>query len=333
MNDKNNPKKENITCFSFGGIEVVDDYLDLLTCYDEGDYYNPPVNLNDLTKLATRHVNAHHRSALQTKKNVLVSTFQPTPILSVPEFEKFVMSYLTLGNAYFEVVYNRLGEVMQLKNLPAKFMRVASKKSGYYLLRQFDNKEFYPQKRVYHLKEYDLNQEVYGIPYYLGALGSINLNKSGTIFRQRYYDNGAHAGFILYLSDPNIHESDYDDLKEELGKTKGGGNFKNILLRVKNGNEKGIQLLPIADIAAKDEFLNIKNVSRDDILAAHRVPPQLMGIVPNNTGGFGDIVKAAAIFATNEIYPIQRRILELNDVLGMEAVRFLDYEIKGLRAE
>ena len=106
MNDKNTAA-DNITCFSFGGIEVVNDYLDLLTCYDEGDYYNPPVNLNDLTKLATRHVNAHHPSALQTKKNVLVSTFQPTPILSVPEFEKFVMSYLTLGNAYFEVVYDR----------------------------------------------------------------------------------------------------------------------------------------------------------------------------------------------------------------------------------
>lgn len=43
----------------------------------------------------------------------------------------------------------------------------------------------------------------------------------------------------------------------------------------------------------KDEFLNIKNVSRDDMLAAHRVPPQMMGIIPQNTGGFGDVEKAA----------------------------------------
>ena len=82
-------------------------------------------------------------------------------------------------------------------------------------------------------------------------------------------------------------------------------------MRVPDGNEKGISLIPIADVAAKDEFLNIKSVLCDDILAAHRVSSQLMGIIPNNTGGFGDVVKAVAVFVTNEIYPIQRRILEL----------------------
>jgi len=35
--------------------------------------------------------------------------------------------------------------------------------------------------------------------------------------------------------------------------------------------------LPVAEIAAKDEFFNIKNCTRDDVLAAHRVPPQLPG--------------------------------------------------------
>ena len=43
----------------------------------------------------------------------------------------------------------------------------------------------------------------------------------------------------------------------------------------------------MSDVAAKDEFFNIKSVTRDDQLAAHRVAPQLMGILPNNAGGFG----------------------------------------------
>lgn len=34
----------------------------------------------------------------------------------------------------------------------------------------------------------------------------------------------------------------------------------------------GIQIIPLSEVAAKDEFLNIKNVSRDDMMAAHRVP-------------------------------------------------------------
>ncbi len=57
---------------------------------------------------------------------------------------------------------------------------------------------------------------------------------------------------------------------------------------------------PFQMVAAKDEFLNIKNVSRDDMMAAHRVPPQMMGIIPNNTGGFGDVEKASRVLsATN----------------------------------
>lgn len=29
------------------------------------------------------------------------------------------------------------------------------------------------------------------------------------------------------------------------------------------------------------------------MMAAHRVPPQMMGIMPSNVGGFGDVEKAA----------------------------------------
>ncbi|NUV17105.1 hypothetical protein MS6207_01281 [Escherichia coli] len=39
------------------------------------------------------------------------------------------------------------------------------------------------------------------------------------------------------------------------------------------------------------------------MLAAHRVPPQLMGIIPTNTGGFGDVEKAAARFRSQRTYP------------------------------
>jgi len=79
---------------------------------------------------------------------------------------------------------------------------------------------------------------------------------------------------------------------------------------------------------AKDEFFNVKNVTRDDLLAAHRIPPQLMGIVPSNTGGFGAADTAAEVFGRNEIEPLQRRFAQLNDWIGEEVVRFNSYSIK-----
>ena len=88
-----------------------------------------------------------------------------------------------------------------------------------------------------------------------------------------------------------------------------------------------MQVIPLSDAVAKDDFLNIKNASRDDVLAAHRVPPQLMGIVPNNTGGFGDVEKATRVFFINEIIPLQERLKEINNWVGEEVITFSEYKL------
>lgn len=79
-------------------------------------------------------------------------------------------------------------------------------------------------------------------------------------------------------------------------------------------------------MAAKDEFLSIKNVSRDDMMAAHRVPPQMMGIIPNNTGGFGNVEKASRVFVRNELIPLQKRFEELNEWVEEKIIQFRPYE-------
>ncbi|AMP04707.1 phage portal family protein [Collimonas pratensis] len=57
------------------------------------------------------------------------------------------------------------------------------------------------------------------------------------------------------------------------------------------------------------------------------MPPQLMGIMPNNTGGFGAIEPAARVFARNELVPLQSQFMALNDWLGIEVVKFEKYEL------
>jgi PBSX family phage portal protein len=180
---------------------------------------------------------------------------------------------------------------------------------------------------VFHLMEPDINQEIYGLPEYLSALNSVWLNESATLFRRKYYLNGSHAGFIFYTTDAAQKQEDVDNLKQAFKDAKGPGNFKNLFLYAPNGKKDGVQLIPVSEVAAKDEFLNVKNVTRDDQLAAHRVPPQLMGIIPHNTGGFGDAEKAAAVFAANEVTPLQERMLEVNAWAGEEIIRFKPYAL------
>ena len=86
-----------------------------------------------------------------------------------------------------------------------------------------------------------------------------------------------------------------DRMRQAMRDTKGLGNFRNLFMYAPNGKPDGIKILPLSEVATKDDFFNIKKASRDDMLSAHRVPPQMMGIIPDNSGGFGDAVPDRAV--------------------------------------
>ncbi len=178
-----------------------------------------------------------------------------------------------------------------------------------------------------HIREPDINQEIYGLPGYLSAIPSALLNESATLFRRKYYINGSHAGFIMYMTDAAQNQEDVNNLRNAMKSAKGPGNFRNLFMYSPNGKKDGLQIIPLSEVAAKDEFLNIKNVSRDDMMAAHRVPPQMMGIMPNNVGGFGDVEKASKVFVRNELIPLQKRLIEINTWLNEKIIAFNDYSL------
>jgi PBSX family phage portal protein len=178
---------------------------------------------------------------------------------------------------------------------------------------------------VFHLIEPDINQELYGLPEYLSALNSAWLNEAATLFRRKYYQNGAHAGYILYMTDAAQSSSDIDSMRKAMRDTKGLGNFRNLFMYAPNGKKDGIQILPLSEVATKDDFFNIKKSSRDDLLSAHRVPPQMMGIIPDNVGGFGDVEKAAQVFVRNELTPLQERMKEINNWCGKIVIQCREY--------
>lgn len=314
--------------FSFGDpVPVMSRYDFLYTgCWAMGNrWYEPPVDFSALSKVY--RATAHHGSALQVKRNVLIKTFQPTKFLSRTDFACIALDYLVFGNLYVEQIKNRLGKLLMLKAARAKYVRRGIDLENYWWVDSFNQEQEFNAGSILHLMEPDIDQEVYGVPDYLGAMQSILLNESATLFRRKYYENGSHAGFILYQTDPAQNQQDVDNLRKALKESKGPGNFKNLFMYAPGGKKDGIQLIPVSEVAAKDEFMNIKDVSRDDQLAGHRVPPQLMGIVPSNTGGFGDAEKAAMVFASNELEPIQERLKELNDLTGEEVVKFKKYSL------
>ena len=218
-----------------------------------------------------------------------------------------------------------------LKHLPAKYMRRGSDLNKYFFINHakatLDKATEFKPGSVVHLMQVDFNQEVYGLPEYLSALSSAWLNESATLFRQQFYDNGAHAGSIIYMNDPAQDMKAVNDFMAELKKAKARGNFKNMFMYSPGGKKDGIQVIPLSEATAKDEFFNIKNVTRDDLLAAHRVHPVNLSIIPTNAGGYGDIEKITSVFGFVEIEPLITLLSYVNEVLDEEVMQFKPYVV------
>ena len=322
---KPSPRAE---AFTFGDpTPVLDgsDILDYTESWWNGKWYEPPVSRPGLTK--SYRANSHHSSSIQVKRNILVRAYIPHRLFPKQEFARWVLDYLIFGDAYVEKIGNWVRDTIRLKTSLAKYTRRGKGEDEFWYVPNWHQQHEFEPGSVFQLIEPDVNQEIYGIPEYLSSLNSAWLNESATLFRRKYYLNGSHAGFILYMNDPAQEKQDVDNLRTALKEAKGPGNFRNLFMYSPNGKKDGIQVIPIAEVQAKDEFFNIKNITRDDVLAGHRVPPQIMGIIPQNTSGFGDVEKAALVFAANEIEPLQERFMELNDWLGEEVIRFKPYSI------
>lgn len=318
-------EKNNVITFSMNEEVTEQQIYDMLGFQFDGSsdlYYRQPYNYWKL-HLASKGA-ALHETSLNFKTKFATSYFKTNEYLRKSEFKKFAYDFMVFGTAYLAINRSRLNDILSLSHLPSFYMRIG-KEGGAYLVNPTNLAEPRHFKDVLILKNYDPTQTIYGMPDYLSVLPSVSLNTNATAFRIRYYRNGSHAGFILSVNG-KIGDDLMGEIEKTLAQSKGDGNFKNLLINMPQGNKDSVQLIPIADIGAKDEFNTIKRATDRDINAGHRVPPIFMGIAPENAGGFGKPEEYAKTFYTNEMLPLFEELEDLNDDLGVEAFQFKEYD-------
>jgi len=311
--------------FSFGDPEPVlsknpVDYLGLFM--DSGDkYYEPPISQKGLASLMG--ANAYHGPIINFKKNMVMKWFQPSALLSMQDMRFFTYNYLALGNGYLQHLVNPFGTTTKLAPLASIPMRRGKDPSRFFMIGEnYDDIEF-KENEIIQLAQTDLNQQIYGIPEWFGGIQSVLLSEESTLFRRKYYINGAHMGYILVTNDAGIKDQDAKEIEKQIKQSKGPGNFRSLYLNIGRSQAKEpVQIIPIGDIGTKDEFVKIKDVTEREMLAMHRMPPGLSGIIPQNTSGFGDLEKLMHVYYELEIIPLQKEFLTINEIMGAEVIKF-----------
>jgi PBSX family phage portal protein len=318
------PKTETTATFNqiaFGDPEPVlnkrTGIIDLLQSRFNGRFYETPIPMDGLTRAYT--ASPHHQSAMNLKRDLLCAAFRPTQYLSRKEFAGIALDFVVLANAYLEEIPNRLGQAAYYQRAPAKYIR-RGKEDQYIQVLGWKQEHDFAAGSIAHLQTASLDQEIYGVPEYLGALQSVFLNEDARLFRRKVYKNGSHLGYILHM-DGQFTDETVGSIKEAMSNSKGPGNFRSMLIQ-STGAKDAVKIIPVGDVAAKDEFLAITNASRDDILSAHRVFPQLIAVVPQNTGGFGSMADAVAAFHQLVMQPLKTQMLQINEDRGAEIIAF-----------
>uniref|UniRef100_Q0HYT6 Phage portal protein, PBSX family n=1 Tax=Shewanella sp. (strain MR-7) TaxID=60481 RepID=Q0HYT6_SHESR len=275
--------------------------------YNENDgYWEPPVDRQLLANLTRR--NAQHGGIVQSRANMAVARYLSGG-MSAQEMGAGFLNCVQFGDVALLKIRNGFGQVVRLFPLPSYRTRVAGDGGAVVLERQNTFKR-YKAKDIIWVKIYDTVQQIYGCPDYLGGLQSLLLNEDSTLFRRKYYINGAHMGFILYTTDPNLDAEVEKEIKEKIQASKGVGNFSSLFVNIPNGKEKGVQIIPVGNFESKDEFGNVKTITAQDVFNAHRFPAGLGGMIPTNTAGLGDPLKYDEVYFKSETRPLIKMFVD-----------------------
>ncbi|MEF1204299.1 phage portal protein [Photobacterium damselae] len=316
---QNTAVKEELTStvFEFGGIERVDVESPIATTdveFDQGEgFYNPPIEPKVLSGLLT--ANSYHGSIVEARTRILSKNFIETDLMSFADMMNVCKDLVTFGYAYIQLFKNVYGQPLRLGHVMAQYTR-RGKDNRFCRLNPDDTRTWYKKDEIVQIKMYDPNQNIYALPDYLSGIESALLSQDATRFRRRYYKNGMHMGFILYTTDPSMTPESEEVLADALKKSRGVGNFSSMLINIPNGQEKGVQLIPVGNIGSKDEFEGIKKISSQEIMVAHRFPPGLGGILPPEGGSLGNPLQYSQMYYENEITPLQKLICGVNRFLS-----------------
>lgn len=285
----------------------------------------------------------HPAAQLLARPNA--SAMQPLDVL----IHRFLTDYFSLGNAYLEVVRDRSGHLAELYHVPARTMRRSARFDGYFQVQAAEAAAFRVfgepdpaglQSEILHLYQYDPQDDFYGMPDWYAALGAMGLDRTILEFNTYLFSNALMAHTAVVVEGGRLSTAARDAVKTFIqDRATGARNAGRILIlederdEVKIRFEKlGLDMNDVVIVEAQRHF-------RDVVVAAHGVPPRILGIItPGQLGATGEVEGQLRTFVETVLRPGKRELETALNVLLEEVrpgcrIRFAEMDVTDLRSD
>lgn len=314
----------------------------------------PPLPLSQILDLA--YSNAFHTQCIALKSEMAVGLEYEAPKQVEDYLESLAVeqdSFLDLlgmvawdweclGNGYLEVARDGKGKIAELYHVHGQTIYTSTEGNTLKEYIQWldtsipfsvfgDNDG---RNELLHFKRYSPFSTWYGLPEWVACLEALRLDQEKKTFYAAFFKNFAVPSLAVVLEGAEFDEATEKKLQQGFAEMKGNDNaFRTLLLSI-----------PMQDATVKFErlmadfkdmpFDKLSQVTREEILAAHGVPPRLVGIVTAGALGGGDEARSQLNnFVATKIRPrckyLERRVKRILRDAGLPE----EFELKGTALE
>lgn len=234
-----------------------------------------------------------------------------------------MVDYYALGNGYLEVPRNAKGEIAESYHMMASTTRRARELDGGYhqidmgqsvtKLRGFGGEKPAGMNEVIHLMDYDPADPWYGMPQWAPAMGVALLDRTTVEYNTGLFQNGMMAHFAVIVEGGKLGGDQIEGIKTFLRNNATGiqNAGRGLVLQNQIGNAK-IRIEKLNMDFKNLQITDGRNQARDEVIAAHGVPPRMVGVMTaGQLGGGGENEGQLHTFMETVIKPDQQRLEEL----------------------
>lgn len=163
---------------------------------------------------------------------------------------------------------------------------------------------------VLHFMEYDPKDPWYGTPAWAPAMGSMLLDRTQVEYNTYLFQNGLMAHFAVVVEGGKLSSAQIDSLKSFLQTNATGVQNAGRGIVLQNESSGVTIKIEKLNMDIKDkQIIEGRNMTRDEVISVHGVPPRLLGIMSaGQLGGGGEVQGQLHTFLETVIRPEQERL-------------------------